>query len=138
VIAYADSSVLLRFLFEQQPTLESIERFERLVTSTITVTECLRAVDNVRLRGEIDPDEHDARRRAVYERVRGLERVVVSPTVLDRAAAPFPAPVATLDAIHLATALQWRERGRPDMVFATHDLRQAKVAELLGFEVIGV
>ena len=138
MIAYADSSVLLRFLFEQQPTLESIERFERLVTSTITVTECLRAVDNVRLRGEIDPDEHDARRRAVYERVRGLERVVVSPTVLDRAAAPFPAPVATLDAIHLATALQWRERGRPDMVFATHDLRQAKVAELLGFEVIGV
>ena len=138
MIAYADSSVLLRFLFEQQPTLESIERFERLVTSTITVTECLRAVDNVRLRGEIDPDEHDARRRAVYERVRGLERVVVSPAVLDRAAAPFPAPVATLDAIHLATALQWRERGRPDMVFATHDLRQAKVAELLGFEVIGV
>ena len=138
MIAYADSSVLLRFLFEQRPTLASIERFERLVTSTITLTECLRAVDNARLRGEIDPDEHDARRRAVYDRVRGLERVVVSSGVLDRAAAPFPAPVATLDAIHLATALQWRERGRPDMVFATHDVRQARVAELLGFEVTGI
>ena len=138
MIAYADSSVLLRFLFEQRPTLASIERFERLITSTITLTECLRAVDNARLLGEIDPNEHDARRRAVYERVRGLERVVVSPGVLERAAAPFPAPIATLDAIHLATALQWRERGRPDMVFATHDVRQARVAELLGFDVTGV
>ena len=138
MIAYADSSVLLRFLFEQSPTLAGIERFERLVTSTITLTECLRAVDNARLSGDIDPDEHDARRRAVYERVRGLERVTVSVGVLDRAAAPFPAPIATLDAIHLATALQWRERGRPDMVFATHDVRQGMVAELLGFEVTGI
>jgi len=138
VIAYTDSSVLLRFILEQRPVLPDIERFERLVASIVALTECLRAVDNARLSGEIDADEHDARRRAVYERLKGLERVPVSPGVLDRAAAPFPAPVTTLDAIHLATALQWRERGRPDMVFATHDARQARVAELLGFEVAGI
>jgi predicted nucleic acid-binding protein len=136
--AYVDSSVLLRFVLEQPPTLDEIDRFEGLVTSTLAQSECLRVVDNARLRGEIDQAEHDARRQAVYAKLRGLERVFVSASVLGRAEVPFPAPISTLDAIHVATALHWRDRGRPDLVFATHDARQARVASLLGFDVIGV
>jgi predicted nucleic acid-binding protein len=137
-VAYVDSSVLLRFVLEQPHPLDGIDRFEGLVTSTLAQTECLRVVDNARLRGEIDQAEHDARRQAVYTKLRGVERVAVSASVLGRAEAPFPAPISTLDAIHVATALQWRDRGRPDLVFATHDTRQARVAGLLGFDVIGV
>jgi hypothetical protein len=37
----------------------------------------------------------------------------------------------------VATALVYRERRAPDLVFATHDRRQARAAAALGFEVIG-
>jgi predicted nucleic acid-binding protein len=137
VIAYVDSSVLLRFVLEQPDPLTEVARFAGLVTSTLSQSECLRAVDNARLRGEMDQDEHDARREAVYAKLKGIERVFVSRSVLARAESSFPAPIATLDAIHVATALQWRDHGRPDLVFATHDRRQGRVATLLGFDVIG-
>jgi predicted nucleic acid-binding protein len=138
VIAYVDSSVLLRFILEQPEPLTEIGGFDQLVTSTLSQSECLRAVDNARLRGEMDQEEHDARRQAVYAKLRGIERVYASLSVLGRAESSFPAPIATLDAIHVATALQWRDRGRPDLTFATHDRQQAKVARMLGFVVIGV
>jgi hypothetical protein len=44
----------------------------------------------------------------------------------------------TFDAIHVATAIVWRERRAPDLVFATHDRQQARAARALGFEVLGV
>ncbi len=48
-------------------------------------------------------------------------------------------PVRTLDAIHLVTALMVRERTADmELVFATHDERQASAAEALGFAVVGV
>jgi spermidine synthase len=37
--------------------------------------------------------------------VERMDRVDVSPAVLRRAADPFPTPLGTLDAIHLATAV---------------------------------
>jgi predicted nucleic acid-binding protein len=138
VIAYVDSSVLLRFVLEQPEPLTEIARFDELVTSTLSQSECLRAVDNARLRGEMDQEEHDARRQAVYAKLKGIERVFASRSVLARAESSFPAPIATLDAIHVATALQWRDHGRPDLTFTTHDHQQGWVAKLLGFDVIGV
>jgi uncharacterized protein len=138
VIAYVDSSALLRFVLEQPGQLAELATCDGLVTSTLTQTECLRAVDNARLRGSVDDSEYEARRRAVYDKLRGIERVVASRSVLTRADSAFPAVIATLDAIHVATALLWRERRAPDLVFATHDRRQGKVAGMLGFDVIGV
>jgi hypothetical protein len=46
--------------------------------------------------------------------------------------------VRTLDGLHLASALLYRESRREDLVFATHDRRQATAALALGFEVVGV
>ena len=48
---------------------------------------------------------------------------IIEPTrsVLSRAAQPLPTTLGTLDAIHLAIALLWRERDQVDLVMATHD-----------------
>ncbi len=47
-------------------------------------------------------------------------------------------PLATLDALHLATAGAVRLRRSPaELVFATHDKQLGRVAEAMGFEVIG-
>lgn len=66
-----------------------------------------------------------------------MDRVDVSPAVLRRAADPFPTPLGTLDAIHLATAILWRE-GRPEApVLVTHDGQLAMAGRATGFVTAG-
>jgi predicted nucleic acid-binding protein len=138
VIAYVDSSVLLRFVLDQPDPLIGLHDFAERITSAVTEVECLRAVDASRLRGDLNEDEYADRRAAAFSQLRRMRRVIVSGSVLRRAGEPLPAPIKALDAIHLATALQWRDRQAPDLIFATHDRQQGGVAKLLGFEVIGV
>jgi hypothetical protein len=57
--------------------------------------------------------------------------------VLDRAAQPMPTELGTLDAIHLATALLWKDMTREDLVMATHNGALALGAKAHGLTVIG-
>ncbi len=138
MIAYVDSSVFLRFVLDQPGQLTDLDRCDGLVTSVLAEAECLRAVENLRLTGPMGHDEYLARRRAVYDKLRRAERVLITPEILERAAGPLPAPLPTLDAIHLATALEWRGHREPSLAFATHDTKLAGAAAALGFDVIGV
>jgi predicted nucleic acid-binding protein len=138
VIVYIDSSVLLRFVLDQPDPLTEILAFDERITSVIAEVECLRAVDTARYRGELDDDQYVERRFTVLAQLRRLRRLMPSRSVLQRAGEPLPSPLRALDAIHVATALQWRDHRDPELVFATHDRQQAKVARMLGFVVIGV
>lgn len=50
----------------------------------------------------------------------------------------MPTELGTLDAIHLATALLWREETRTDLVMATHDDALALGARAHGLTIVGV
>jgi hypothetical protein len=63
--------------------------------------------------------------------------VDIDAVVLDRAAQPMPTELGTLDAIHLATALLWKEMTRVDLVMATHDGALALGAQAYGLPVVG-
>ena len=83
---------------------------------------------------------HGGRRvsgRGVYDKLRRAERVFITPEILARAAGPLPGSLRTLDAIHLATGLEWRGHREPSLSFATHDTKLAGVAAAFGFDVIG-
>ncbi|MGH7527943.1 MAG: type II toxin-antitoxin system VapC family toxin, partial [Gemmatimonadales bacterium] len=67
-----------------------------------------------------------------------VELLQVAPRVLRRAADPFPTPLGTLDALHLATALAWREVHGAALVLATHDVELGLAAAACGLDVIGV
>lgn len=136
MIAYIDSSVVLRIILEQPQPLRELERYE-LVTSDLTRIECLRAVDNALVRREIDEDEALVRRGAVFQKVKRAHRVALSRRIMERAAGGFATQLGTLDALHVATALLWRDGRTSDMVFATHDRQQARAVRALGFEVLG-
>jgi predicted nucleic acid-binding protein len=138
VIAYVDASVMVRFVTSEPDRLEEVTTFDQKVTSLIAEVECLRTVQKAQLAGEIDTDEFISRRQAVFALLRRMALVLPSRSILTRAGEPFPLPLKTLDAIHLATALQWRERRAPDLVFATHDRQLGRAASALGFPVIGV
>jgi len=137
VIAYCDSSVLVRFILEQANSLVELASYDQLVTSVVTQVECLRAIENARLRGELSDDALAGRRGAAYARLSGIERIEASPSILAQAERSFGVVLKTLDAIHVATAIVWRERRAPGLVFATHDRQQARAAMALGFEVLG-
>ena len=138
MIAYVDSSVLLRLVLEQPGQLRGIEKEYEVVTSTLTRAECLRAIDNAVLRGSLTVDDSELRRAAVFGKLRGLTTIRPSPSVLARAESSFPSAIGTLDAIHLATALAWRDQRRAAVRFATHDAQQARAARAVGLEVLGV
>lgn len=46
-------------------------------------------------------------------------------------------PLKTLDAIHLATAMWWRDDAHHNLTFATHDAKLAEAARAAGFPVLG-
>ena len=138
MIAYVDSSVFSRVVMRQADRLTELEACEQRLTSQLTQLECLRAIDRARLVERLDVDEVLARRLVLFEQIRRTSRVPLARSVLDRAGSSFPLPVKALDAIHLASAEQLRERRYPGLVFATHDRQQGRAALALGFEVIGL
>lgn len=138
MIAYVDSSVLLRVVLAQPDSLREWSRIEQAVTSALTEVECLRTLDRRFRQGLLDPNDLADRRGLVLRLLERMDRVDVSLGVLRRAADPFPTPVGTLDAIHLATALLWREGRSEAPVFATHDGQLATAARATGFRTAGV
>ena len=135
--AYVDSSVLLRFILEQPDPLEELLRYDDRVTSLVAEVECMCAIDMARERGDLESGEAADRRGVAHAHLRGMRRVLPSLSILRRAGQPLLVPLRALDAIHVATAVVYRERRAPELVFATHDRQQARAAAALGFEVIG-
>ncbi len=137
MIAYLDSSVLLRIVLGQADRLKEWPRIETGVASALAEVECLRTLDRLRLRVGMSDEDLALRREAVYRLTE--ETTLVEPTraVLQRAAQPLPTPLGTLDAIHLATAMLWRETRARDHVMATHDQALAIAARAVGFPVVG-
>ena len=74
---------------------------------------------------------------AVREILGAVAFVEMAPTVLARALEPFPSPVRTLDAMHLATALFLAER-RQRLAVATYDGRMSRAARAVGLTVVEV
>ena len=136
--AYVDASVLLRIALGQPDSLPEWSRIERGVSSALISTESLRTLDRLRLRVKLDDVEVARRRAKVLELIASLEIVEIDATVLDRAAQPMPTELGTLDAIHLATALLWKEMSRVDLTVATHDTALAVASRAHGLPVIGV
>lgn len=136
--AYLDSSVVLRIVLGQGRRLKDWRRIRRGVASALVEVECLRTIDRVRHARHLRDHDVVVRREAVFRLMDEVEVVEPARAILSRAAQPFPTPLGTLDAIHLATALTWRERSDADIVMATHDAALGMAARSSGLQVIGL
>jgi predicted nucleic acid-binding protein len=137
MIAYVDSSVLLRVALAQSNALPEWRHIDRGVSSTLISTESLRTLDRVRIRAGLSDIEVARRRATVLSLIDSLELIDVDSTVLDRAAQPMPTELGTLDAIHLASALLWKDAMSIDPVMATHDAALGIAAQAHGLKVFG-
>ncbi|MBI4220923.1 MAG: PIN domain-containing protein [Chloroflexi bacterium] len=133
-----DSSVLLRVTLRQTDALPEWRHVERGVSSALITVESLRTLDRLRLRASLSDTELANRRAAALALIASLELVEIDQVVLDRAAQPMPTELGTLDAIHLASALLWKETTGTELVMATHDEALATGARAYGLRVVGV
>jgi predicted nucleic acid-binding protein len=138
VIAYIDTSALLRIVMREAGALDDLRSYERLISSELIAVESSRTIDRLRLQGSLTAEEAAARWRTVSEWLEAIDLVLVRPPVLSRASEPMPMPLGTLDAMHLATALTWRDRVGPLPAMATHDTMLGTAALAFGFEVLGI
>jgi predicted nucleic acid-binding protein len=138
VIAYVDTSALLRLVLREPGALEDLRSCEALVSSEFTAVESLRTIDRLRLQGALSTEDAAARRETAAEWLEAVDLVLLQRPILARASEPFPTPLGTLDALHLSTALVWQDRTGKRLVLATHDRDLALAARSFGLEVRGV
>ena len=134
---YVETSAVLTWLLGQSRADEvraTVDSADVVVTSSLTFAETERAV--------VRAEHEQLIRAADGQRVRGLlqrassgwMRMTVTEEILARAGRPFPVePLRTLDAIHLATALNFT-RGFPDLRLLSLDRRLLDNARALGIE----
>ena len=140
MIAYLDSSVLLRILLAQPGGLDEWEEVEIGVTSKLTRVECSRTLNRLLLANMLDQDDF-AQRQAMFVDI--WARLVILPlddAILNAAAGPLPTKISSLDAIQLVSALSYRDAqpgDEPSIHMATHDQELAVAARAVGFAVIG-
>lgn len=137
MIAYIDTSALLRVILREPDALDDLRTYDGLVSSELIAVECARTIDRLRIQGALSMEEAAERTGAVNEWLEAIDLVLLRPAVLSRASEPMPLPVGTLDAIHLSTALLWRDRIGPLPQLATHDTTLGAAARAFGFDVRG-
>ena len=138
MIAYVDASVLLRVALGQPDRLPEWRQIQQGVSSALIMTESLRTLDRLRLRARLSDEDVAGRRATILRLIASLELVEIDAAVLDRAAQPMPTELGTLDAIHLATALIWKELSLVDLTMATHDSALGLAAKAHGLPVVGM
>ena len=120
---YLDTSVALaQLLAEDKIPPKELWR-ETLISSRLLEYEVWTRIHARRLSAS-----HGENVRTLLARVSLLE---LAPPVLSRALEPFPSPVRTLDALHLASIEFLRSRGQ-DLLLASYDERLTEAAARLG------
>ena len=126
---YLDASVLLARLFAEGRSPPDAFWSQTLVSSRLLEIEVFNRVHACGA-----GTSHAVDARHFVDRVNLLE---LSARVLARALLPFPLPVRTLDALHLATMDFLRGQGQT-LELATYDQRLATAAKALGFPLAEV
>lgn len=121
-LVYLDTSVALAQLLAEDRVPDERLWDESLIASRLLEYELWTRVHARRL----GPTHGDL----VRELVGRVSLVEVVGPVVQRALEPFPAPVRTLDALHLGTAIFLRAQLR-ELSIATYDDRMRRVAQAL-------
>lgn len=105
MVAYLDSSVVLRHILLGENAIIRALEFPRIVSSELIEIECRRVLHRYRLAGELI-DENLAEATERLNRVLdGIDILEMTKPVKQRAMDPFPVSIGTLDALHVSTAL---------------------------------
>ena len=128
---------MLRVVFGESSQLAEFQEITDAVSSDLFRVECLRTLDRIRLNKKLSEEEYLERIALFYRFLDKVELIPIKREILSRAAQPFPIQLGTLDAIHLASAILYRERISQSLVFCSHDQALKNAARSVQFSVLG-
>jgi len=137
MIALIDTSIILRRLLGEPMQLREWSMIKQGYASRLVTIELGRVIDRYRLLGTIDDAEVVQLHEQSQLALRSLNLVALTDAILDRAASAMPTVVGSLDAIHLATALELKRSLVPKIAVATHDKQLAQAARACSLSVVG-
>ncbi len=134
MVAYLDSSVILRHILRGEAAISQALACERVVSSELAEIECRRVIQRCRLQGQLD-DKGMAQASVRLDAVlAGISLIALSRAVKRRAMGAFPVSVKTLDALHLASALVLAEKLEDEaLILYSYDEGMNRCARVLGF-----
>lgn len=134
---YVDSSVILRVLLGEARPLPEWRKIKQAYASRLLAVEVGRTIDRCRLAGDINDAEVEQLHGELARLLRSLSLIGLTGAILERAAAAMPTVLGSLDAIHLASAMELERSLGERPVLATHDAQLARAARASGFTVVG-
>ena len=122
---YVDTSVVLRVLLRQRGAIRDWSRWDVVCSSELLKVEARRVLDRLRLESLLD----DSRVAEAHDELARIEESIAFVSLTpsrSRASCRFRCPlsVKTLDAIHLASAVLYREPETGEITFVSHDAQQ--------------
>ena len=135
MIAYLDSSVILRWLLKEKEAVSDIHLFSKFISSELIRVECFRTLERIHIRQLINEQELSLIRQKFFEILLNIELIEINRSILQRACDPFPTTLGSLDAIHLSSALLWKDFYKKDLIFLTHDQELHNASRSMGFSV---
>lgn len=136
MIAYLDSSIVLRYVLKGESAIMHAFACETVVSSELLEIECKRVLHRCRMQGELDDRSFAIALGRLEKVLSGVALIALSPDIKKRATEAFPVVVKTPDALHVATALSFagKKPGEKVLVFS-HDDGMNRCASVLGLGV---
>ena len=82
MIAYLDTSALLRLVLREPGALEEVRAWKALVSSELLAVESLRTIDRLRLQGDLSVEEAASRRETATEWLEAVDLVLLQRPIL--------------------------------------------------------
>lgn len=134
MVAYLDSSVLLRHILLGDSSIEQVLSCPHIISSELLEIESRRVIHRYRIDGDIDDEGFILASKRLNKLLSGLSLVALSSPVKKRGMGAFPVSVKTLDALHLASALIFSEvRPEETVLIFSFDTNMNRCAQALGF-----
>ncbi|MFA6505434.1 MAG: PIN domain-containing protein [Treponemataceae bacterium] len=134
MIAYLDSSVVLRHILKGEVSIRHAFAVGRVASSELLEVECRRVIHRCRMEGELSDEGLVSAMDRLEAVLAGLSLMELSAKVTRRAMNAFPVSVKTLDALHLSSALALSDASPEETVLVfTHAAAMNRCAKALGF-----
>jgi len=134
---YVDSSVVLKSLLNGDPAMSGLAHAEQVGASDLLEIECKRVLQRERLESHLDDQQYSESLVLLDAMLDHLHVIELGPAVKRRAAGSFPTVLGALDAIHLASALLWRDTEPHTQIrILTYDTQLATCARAVGIQTL--
>ena len=134
MVAYLDSSVVLRYILQGDSAIRHALECETVLSSELLEIECKRVLQRCRLTGGLSDLTYLIAIKRLDALLAGVGLVSFSTPIKRRAMDAFPVVIKTLDALHLATAIVLSQRESADSILIfSYDEAMNRCAAVLGF-----